>query len=161
VLTDKDGSTLITPDDIRKAYGTMIKIYEQCNIEVILDGVEYISKPEYLFTTYCGGNAFFTTWHTWFSQTACSCCNQITVYFVNDMIGNVTGCAIPGDNWCRVDAGIQNGANAMAHEIGHLLLLTHSSDSSNFMYGTASSTATEVTKLQCCAMRLSPFVTNF
>lgn len=164
VLTDKDGSTQITEDALNQSIEAMKKIYSQCDIDVEIDGIEYIVKPEYLASTNCTGGGFFSLWRLWFTQNACSCCNQITVFFVDDITDpdptvNVEGCAFPGDSWCRVDAGANNNPTIMAHEVGHLLLLGHSNDPNNFMAGQG--VGYEVTTNQCCTMKRSPFVMFF
>jgi len=161
VLTDKDGNTKVNKDASDKSIETMTKIYNQCYIDVEVDGIEYIVKPEYLASTGCGFGGLFSMWHLWFTQNACSCCNQITVFFVDDITDpdptvNIEGCAFPGDSWCRVDAGINNNPTIMAHEVGHLLLLGHSDDPNNFMAGQG--VGYEVTTNQCCTMKRSPFV---
>lgn len=162
VLTDNEGNTKIKEEYIEKSINSMRKIYSQCNIDVIIDGVEYIAKPEYLEGTNCSFGGLFSLWHAWFSERACSCCNQITVFFVDDISSenpgyDTVGCAYPGDNWCRVDKGSKDNSTIMAHEVGHLLMLPHNDDENNFMFG--EDEAYGVTKNQCCIMRWSPFVT--
>lgn len=161
VLTDEKGNTKVNPEAIKKSMDTMSKIYGQCKIKVQFTGIEYIEKPEYLTGTGCGFGNIFTYWHSWFSSKACTCCNQITVFFVDEIEG-ASGCAIPGDNWCRVDAGINYDSTIIAHEVGHLLnLWSHSDDPNNLMFGEFSTTSFNLTTHQCCTMRMSPFVTNF
>lgn len=166
VLTDKDGGTKITKDTLNQSIETMRKIYNQCDIDIEIDGIEYVIKPEYLSSTNCSGGGIFSMWHLWFTQNACSCCNQITVFFVDDITDpdptiDTVGCAFPGDSWCRIDKGAVFDSTIMAHEIGHLLLLGHSSDPNNFMYGDQSNTAYNVTTNQCCTIKRSPFVMLF
>lgn len=161
VLTDENGNTLVTPNKITDNINAMKKIYGQCNIDVEIKGIEYIEKSEYLTTTTCNFGGFFSFWHTWFSETACNCCNQVTVFFVDNIVDDnppyvTTGCAYVGDNWCRVD--VQASPITMAHEVGHILLLGHSNDSNNFMSGKEG--GTNITKGQCCLMKSSPFITK-
>jgi hypothetical protein len=83
-----------------------------------------------------------------------------TVYFVDDLASSITGCAIPGDNWCRVDSEANVDPTVMAHEVGHLLnLWSHSNDPNNLMYAFTSGTSYNLTNHQCCTMRNSSFVT--
>ena len=160
VLTDEQGNSEVTNDAIKKSIEAMTKIYSQCKIKVEVTGIEYIVKSEYLTGLSCGFGNIFTLWHLWFSQNACWCCNQITVYFVDDIDGSVTGCAIPGDNWCRVDSAANVDPTIMAHEVGHLLnLWSHSNDPNNLMYAFTSGTSYNLTSHQCCTMRSSSFVT--
>lgn len=160
VLTDEQGNSQVTNDAIKESIVAMQEIYSKCKIKVEVTGVEYIVQPQYLTTTDCGFGNIFTMWHLWFSQNACWCCNQITVYFVDDIVGSVTGCAIPGDNWCRVDSEVNVDPTIMAHEVGHLLnLWSHSNDPNNLMYAFTSGTSYNLTNHQCCTLRNSSFVT--
>lgn len=161
VLTDELGNTRVTPEAIRLSIERAVSSYGICNIDVKVLGIEYIVKSEYLTTTNCQPSGIFLFWHTWFSKTACWCCNQVTVFFVDDIV-DADGCSYPGDNWCRVDEGANFDDTIMAHEIGHLLgLLGHSRDPNNIMFGRFSLTAHNFTSFQCCLIRQSPFVTYF
>lgn len=161
VLTDNNGNSQVTPLTIRQNIERTISVYKQCNIEVIITGIEYIVKPQYLTTT-CSPLNIFSPWHAWFTQMACGCCNQVTVFFVDELLPtNVSGYTIWGDNWCRVDAGASGDDTTMAHEIGHILSLWHVNDPNNLMYAYYSSTAHNLTTFQCCFIRQSPFITNY
>jgi hypothetical protein len=160
VLTDAAGQTLIKPEALQKSMETMRQIYKQCDIVVEFTGVEYIVKPEYLTGTDCSVGSIGSLWQVWFTQHECSCCNQVTVFFVDDIDG-ATGCAFAGDSWCRVDIGINDDSTIMAHEVGHLLLLDHSSDPNNLVYEKGSDTSYNLTSYQCCVLKLSPFLINW
>jgi hypothetical protein len=145
----------------------MNEAYAQCNIQVIrVGGIERIPMPAVLNTTNCNFGGLFSWWHAWFTQTACSCCNTVTVFFVDDILPSfptdVTGCAYWGDNWCRVDAAARFDDTIMAHEVGHVLNLPHVNDQNNVMFGGTSATAHNFNRFQCCFMRnQSPFITYF
>ncbi len=158
VLTDEKGNTTVTKDSVFENINSLKKIFSQCNIEVILTSIQFVVKPQYLSTTNCSFWGIFTSWHAWFATNTCSCCNEITVYFVDNITG-ASGCTYWGENFCRVDGGANSDPTVMAHEIGHILSLPHSSDSNNLMYASNSSSSTKLTHLQCCIIRRSPFVT--
>ncbi len=160
VLTDQNGNTAVTQLAINKSIERMKGSYAKCNIEVIILGIEYIVQPSYLATTNCNPSGILSSWHVWFTQQACWCCNQVTVYFV-DQIQGASGCAYWGDNWCRVDQSANGDDTIMAHEVGHLLNLPHVNDPNNIMYSSYSPTAHSFKTTQCCIMRVSPYVTFF
>lgn len=159
VLTDANGNSQVTQTAINKSIERAKLAYRQCRIEFIVQGITYIQKPQYLTSTNCTFAGFFSIWHMWFAQTACWCCNQVSVFFV-DQIQGAAACTYFGDSWCRVDSTANSDDTIMAHEIGHVLgLLGHSNDPNNVMYASFSSTAHNFTSGQCCWMRNSPYVT--
>ena len=158
VLTNEKGESAVTDDAIKKNIARMISSYRQCNIEVIILGIERIVKPEYLSTTDSSGWSVFSGWHLWFTQRACWCCNQLTIFVVDEIIG-AGGFTFWGDNWCRVDKDCNTDDTIFAHEVGHLLNLWHDGDPNNVMFATFSATAHNFTSFQCCLAKRSPFVT--
>jgi len=161
VLTDENGQSAVTPLAIEQNIARIFNSYRRCNIEVIFLGIEHIVKPEYLSTTDCSAWGIFSVWHLWFTQRACWCCNQITVFVVDDIVNpaSTAGCSFWGDSWCRVDAACNTDDTVMAHEIGHLLNLWHVNDPNNVMYAATSTTAHGFTTFQCCLARRSPLIT--
>src|SRR2546423_1669778 len=101
VLTDEKGNSAVTPTAIQQNISRMITSYGECGIEVIVSGIEYIVKPEYLSTTDSSFLSIFSSWHLWFTQRACWCCSEVTVFVVNHII-NSGGLNFWGDSWCRV-----------------------------------------------------------
>lgn len=162
VITDKDGKSQVKDEAIELAIRRMNEAYKQCNIKVIrVGGVEHIPMPNVLNTTNCSFAGLFSGWHAWFTQTACNCCNIVTVFFVDDIQG-AAGCAYWGDNWCRVDTGANYDDSVMAHEVGHILNLPHVNDPNNIMFSSSSATSHNFNTSQCCFIRnQSPFVTYF
>ncbi|MCW3103109.1 MAG: hypothetical protein JWO09_1549 [Bacteroidetes bacterium] len=158
VLTDEAGNSKVDPTAIKKSIERTISAYQQCKVEVIIVGITYMVKPAYLTSTNCSFGGLFSAWHVWFSTNACWCCNQITVFFV-DSISGASGCTYWGDSWCRVDSTANSDDTIMAHEIGHILGLSHSSNPNNIMYASFSATAHNFTSSQCCFLRQSPYIT--
>lgn len=158
VLTDENGQSAVTPAAIQQNIARLHSSYKECHIEVIILGIEHIVKPEYLSTTDSSVWSIFSSWHLWFTQRACWCCNQVTVFVVDDIIG-AGGLTFWGDSWCRVDHDCNADDTEMAHEIGHILNLWHVNDPNNVMYPKLSATAHNFTSFQCCLARRSPFVT--
>jgi len=158
VITDELGYSQVTNAAIEENMMFMRSAFgKQCGIEVLYEGIERIVKPAYLSTTDCSFWGLFSVWHTWFSQRACLCCQRITVFFVDDIIGLSDGCTYWGEHFCRVDSGCNFDQSVMAHEVGHILNLSHSSDPNNIMYGAYSATAENFTSNQCCAMKNSAY----
>jgi Matrixin len=158
VLTDENGQSAVTPAAINQNIARIRSSYGECNIEVIILGIEYIIKPEYLSSTDSSPSSIFSAWHLWFTQWACWCCNQVTVFVVDSIVG-AEGLTFWGDSWCRVDHDCNTDDTIMAHEIGHILNLWHVNDPSNVMYPSFSATAHNFTPFQCCLAKRSPFVT--
>lgn len=158
VLTDEAGQSAVTATAIQQNVARMIAAFKECNVRVIVLGTEHIVKPEYLTSTDSSPWSIVSLWHLWFTQQACWCCSQVTI-FVVDQIQGAGGLTYWGDNWCRVDHDCNSDDTIFAHEVGHLCNLPHSSDANNVMYATFSATAHHFTTLQCCVMKRSPFLT--
>lgn len=158
VLTDENGQSAVTPLAIEQNIARIRSSYKECNIEVIILGIEHIVKPEYLSTTDSSFSSVFSAWHLWFTQRACWCCSQVTVFVVNDIIG-AGGLTYWGDSWCRIDSQCNTDDSIMAHEIGHLLSLWHVNDPNNVMFAGTSPTSHDFTTFQCCLAKRSPFAT--
>ena len=161
VLTDEEGNGATTLDGARQIHGRAAELFKQCNIGVILTGVEFIRKPEYLTGTRCGLGGLFSRHHLWFNDNACpqppfSFVVPVTVFFVDSMDGS-NACSIPGTNYVVLTDGA-NGAS-LAHEIGHLSALTHHDDSQNIMFAAASDTKDQFARYQCCMIRSSQYAT--
>jgi hypothetical protein len=158
ILVDDQGNSAVTGQAIEQNIARMQKAYAECGIRVVIEGIERIVKPEYLSSTDSSGTSIFSGWHQWFTQRACWCCNQLTVFVVDKIIG-ASGFTFWGDNWCRVDVECNHDDSVMAHEIGHLLNLPHVSDPNNVMTPSYSPTSHHFNSSQCCLMKSSPFTT--
>jgi hypothetical protein len=163
VITDERDQSAVTPAAIQSSIDTMREIYRQCNITVEFDGVERIVAPELLRTS-DDWFGFLAFWHARYSALAFGCCNQITIFFIDDVTGTSNGLTYWGDNWCRVDAGANNDPTIMAHEVGHMCNLWHDDeDPTNLMFPASGPPANPRNTLsgnQCCWMRASTFVTS-
>ncbi len=162
VLTNEKGESMLTNAAIEKSIETMTAVYRQCNILVEIDSISRIVKPDLLTSTDDSVGGLFTFWHSWFSSTACNCCDQVTVFFVDKIQGSSDGLTFWGDNWCRVDATANTDPTIMPHEVGHLCNLWHVSDNKDLMFpdsGPPTNPRNTLTSFQCCTMRLSTFVT--
>jgi hypothetical protein len=160
VLTDAEGNSQVTNEAIESSIATMRRVYGECTFEVAIDGIERVVEPSLLTSTDDSFWSLFSWWHAWFSQHACSCCNQVTVFFVDKIQGSSDGFTWWGDNWCRVDATANTDPTIMAHEVGHLLSLWHVSDNNDLMFpnsGPPENPRNMLTSFQCCWMRMSPF----
>jgi matrixin len=160
VLTDQHMNSAVTAAAIRQNIDRARLAFAECKIEVIVLGIEYIIAPQYLASTDCSASGLFSLWHVWFTQHACWCCNQVSVFFVDHIVG-ASGCTYWGDSWCRVDQTANADDSVMAHEVGHVLNLFHVNDPNNIMYPAYSPTAHNLTAFQCCLAKRSPFVTYF
>jgi hypothetical protein len=161
VITDEEGRSEVTDEAIKTSMATMRKIYAECGVSVAFDGVERIAAPRLLTSTTNSVSDFFSWWHSWFSQHACACCGQVTVFFVDQIQGSSDGYTYWGDNWCRVDDRANGDPTIMAHEVGHLCNLWHVDDNNDLMFansGPPENPRNTLTGFQCCWMRMSPFV---
>lgn len=161
VITDAEGRSQVTDEAIKASMATMRKIYEECKIGVSFDGIERVAEPSLLTSTTNSVSDFFSSWHSWFSQHSCSCCGQVTVFFVDRIQGSSDGFTYWGDNWCRVDDRANGDPTIMAHEVGHVCNLWHVSDNNDLMFadsGPPENPRNTLTSFQCCWMRMSPFV---
>jgi hypothetical protein len=154
VLTDATGSPAVSWAKVRRDFREASRIFEQCNIELVLMSAERIERPEYVRDLTCDVAGMLTRAFTWFSASECIGCAAVTVYYVDDVALKI-GCSWPGTDWVLVDRG-GDGAT-VAHEIGHLAgLWAHSTDPQNLMYESAGGTA--LSAAQCCMIRSSHYV---
>lgn len=161
VLTDEAGNSLVTDAAVQNSMDTMQVVFRQCGIEVAFEGVERVVAPDLLVTP-DDASGFLSLWHAKYSKLAFGCCNQITVFFIDDISGGSNGYTYWGDNWCRVDAGANTDPTIMAHEVGHMCSLSHDDDVNNLMFedsGPPTNPRDTLSGSQCCWMKLSPFVT--
>ena len=164
ILNDREtGSQAITLPILNTFIQQASEIFDECNIELIVDNIQFIGYPEFLTTTQCGfGNTFSRFWLV-FSQIACGTSTVgpvITVYMVESMT-NAGGCAFPGTDWVIV-ANDSNGGDGtvIVQEIAHLCdLWGHSSDPDNVMADVGGGTHDQITEHQCCMIRTSKYVT--
>ena len=160
VITDDMGRSLVTDEAIAASMAAMRDVYAQCGFTVEFDGIERIAQPSLLTSTNDSFWGIFSSWHSWFSQHACSCCGQVTVFFVDQIQGNSDGLTYWGDNWCRVDDRANGDPTIMGHEVGHLLNLWHVDDNNDLMFASSGPPANPrnmLTGFQCCWIRSSPF----
>ena len=161
VITDDEGRSKVTDAAIESSIALMRRVYAMCDIAVQIDGVERIAAPDMLVTP-DSWTGIFSQWHVWFSTHACGCCNQVTVFFVDQITGGSDGLTFWGDNWVRVDASANSDPTIMAHEVGHACSLWHVGDKNDLMFpdsGPPTNPRDTLTTFQCCTMRTSPFVT--
>ena len=153
ILADNAGNPAIPLATVQQMLRDAAAIFRRCNINMVVCSIEVVRKPEYLDSTTCGFSGMFKRFFTWFSANECSCCSNVTVYFVRDIVG-ASGCAYPGTNWVTVDAG--GRGCTVVQEIGHLAdLWAHSDTPGNVM---ANPCGDNVTRTQCCMIRTSRFV---
>lgn len=156
ILADDAGNLAIPLVTVQAMLRDAVAIFRRCNINMVVCSIEVIPKPEYMDSTTCDFSGMFKRFFTWFSANECSCCSNVTVYFVRDIIG-ASGCAYPGTNWVTVDA--QGDGTVVVQEIGHLAdLWQHSSDPNNVMTDQGGGTHDQITSFQCCMIRTSRFV---
>ena len=155
ILADNAGNPAVPVTDVENMLRDSARILRDCNITLVVCGVEVVRKPEYLNSTTCEGGGMFRRFFTWFSNNSCGCCTTVTVYVVNNIQG-ARGCAYPGTDWVTVDAA--GDGSTVVQEIGHLAdLWGHSDDPDNVMSNQPGGTRDQVTSGQCCMFRTARF----
>lgn len=156
ILADDAGTPAIPLATVQGMMADAAALFRRCNIVMVVCSIEIVRKPEYLDSTTCEFSGMFKRFFTWFSANECSCCSNLTVYFVRDII-DASGCAYPGTNWVTVDA--DGDGTVVVQEIGHLAdLWSHSNDPDNVMTDQPGGTHDQITDFQCCMIRTSRFV---
>jgi hypothetical protein len=137
------------------------RIFQQCNIQLLLDGIRIVRQPRFLEGTSCEFGGMFSAFFVWFSQNARPDC--VTVYFVRG-IDAACGCAYPGANWVTVAVPGSTCPEdklecVIAQEIGHLAdIWPHTDDVNNNVM--ANPCGPNFTAVQCCIIRTSRLTTN-
>ncbi|MEO7660394.1 MAG: hypothetical protein ABIV48_12345 [Pyrinomonadaceae bacterium] len=153
ILADDAGNPGIPLATVQAMMRDAAAILRRCNISMVVCSIEIIRKPEYLDSTTCDFSGMFKRFFTWFSANECSCCSNVTVYFVRNIV-DASGCAYPGTNWVTVAA--DGSGCTVVQEIGHLAdLWAHSDTPGNVM---ANPCGDSITDFQCCMIRTSRFV---
>jgi hypothetical protein len=153
VLTDDAMVPGVPLTEVEAELQQAARIFEKCNITLVVCSIELVRKPEYLDGIDCGVGGLFKRFFTWFSNNTCGCCSSITIYYVRSISG-ARGCAYPGTDWVAI--GKDGTGNSIAHEIGHLAdMWGHNNDPNNLMYGKGA--GSEVTHNQCCKIRTARF----
>lgn len=161
ILADGEGNPTISMADAQQAMAGAARIFQQCNIQLLLDSIRIVRQPRFLEGTSCNFGGLFSAFFVWFSQNARPDC--VTVYFVNG-IESACGCAYPGANWVTV---VVPGSTCpedklecvIAQEIGHLAdIWPHSDDTNNNVM--ANPCGPNFTDTQCCIIRTSRLTTN-
>lgn len=156
ILTDNNGNPAVTLPQAMQHIAWANDIYKNCELQLVVCGVEFIQNNDCINNAPCSPSAFFKKCFAWFTQHACLCCSAQTIYFVNSIQGGASGCSfIAGGNFIIVDNSPANDG-ALAQELGHNAGLGHSNDPDNFMCGgntTCNPSATKITKFQCCMLR--------
>lgn len=161
VVAEDDGTPAVPLADVVGIMEDADALLDGCEIDLVVIGTDVVVRPDVLEGTTCGIANIFTEWWTWFNRTACQEACTATVFFVRDLDSgdptrNLNGCAIPGDNWVRVDNDA-DGATVV-HEIGHLAdLWGHTDDPDNIMTNQPGGTGDQITEHQCCMIRSSRY----
>lgn len=164
ILNDREtGAVAITLPDLNVMIEDAASIFDECNIDLIVEDIRFIGLPQYLTTTSCGFGSTFSGFWQMFSRLACrnfSISPIVTVYMVESMT-DAGGCAFPGTDWVIVANGSNGGdGTVIVQEIAHLCdLWGHSSDPNNVMADVGGGTHDQITKHQCCMIRTSKYVT--
>ncbi|MFA6265104.1 MAG: hypothetical protein WC670_05230 [Pseudolabrys sp.] len=154
ILADDAGTPCRTLQQVDAAIADANTFFAQCKIRLVKCDVHIVNKPQYLNVNISFWK-FFPLAFSWFSSTSCGCCSRLTIFFVHGITG-AEGFSVPGCDWVLI-SGVTHAGYDIAHEIGHLADLPHSSDSNNVMIGSSSVYGTEFTRFQCCMLRSARF----
>lgn len=158
ILDDGMGNPAVPLATVQGWLADAATIFDRCRISLVVCGIEFVTKPDYLDSTTCDFGGMFKRFFTWFSHHTCGCCSTVTIYVVRQIPG-ASGCAYPGTDWVTVAAS--GDGTVIVQEIGHLAdLWSHSSDPNNVMTDQPGGTHDQVTSDQCCMLRTARFATS-
>jgi hypothetical protein len=169
---DANGNPIISSSDMQALVSTASQIYKQCNVSFKYckhTRLEYGSPLSDVNVERLSDLFWRPLLMNFYRNESCSCCDLITL-FVTDNIAGAAGWAVPGENWAIIQVSpstygtssstFNSDAQTIAHEIGHLCLLGHTTNNSNLMFGgssTITNAPTAINNQQCCRIRRSRF----
>jgi hypothetical protein len=157
VLTDENGRGGLTREQINNLLAETQVRFDQCNIEICSQSIEFVEKPE-LMNGY--GKSIFSEHFLWFNQNECSrlfsLIIPVTVYVVESISNDAKGRAFLNTNFIVIAPSASIAT--IAHEIGHLCALGHTEEPTNVMMNGTTDASVNFTKNQCCVIRSSRFV---
>lgn len=152
VTVDSRGVPVITNDEVLARIAKSNEILEQCNLKLELQSIEFVDQ--HIENVSCSAGGIFSEHFIWFNREKCFNGDGLTVFYVDSISGSSDGCSIPPSDWIALESGSNVGD--IVHELGHLSdLFGHHDDPNNVMH--ASGAGTELTKTQCCMIRISKF----
>ena len=162
ILTDPAGSSAVSLSDANNMMADAAAIFARCDVRLVIVETTFLDLPEFMTTTSCGFGSMFSAFWLAFSERACHNHPVVTVFFVERMT-NASGCAFPGTDWVIVPNPANGGdGTVVVQEIGHLAdLWGHSDDPNNVMTDQpGGGTHDQITRVQCCMIRSSRFVSG-
>jgi hypothetical protein len=176
VIANDEGNPLVPLNVIQNQINTAIRIYNNCNVNVIASPIIVVTGKSFLATgPSCDAEGFFSEHKLEYEHL--SCCNGLLesikclrfpsgiiwprhilkTIWVADVPGKV-GCYLFPNSFLLVDADA--AIDTLAHEMGHACDLFHVDEQANLMHP-GDRTSSTLTNFQCCTIRTAKFVTVF
>jgi len=178
VIADEAGNPIVGLDAIQSQIDTAIRIYEQCNIEVIASEIIVVrGRPHLLNGPGCNAGGYFDDIRSEYEHLRCceglldslKCLrfpsgllwprHKLKAIWIDTLSSGHLGCYMTPESYVLV--GSNGFQDTLAHEMGQAGDLLHNSDdNTNLMFtGGGGRVASNLTNAQCCTIRTSKFVT--
>lgn len=176
VIANERGEPIVPLTDVQDQIDEAIRIYEQCNIEVIASEIIVVEGRTHLLTAPgCDFWGYFDGDRSEYEHL--SCCqglldslkclrfpsgllwprHKLKAIWVDTLASGHLGCYNTPESYVLVAS---NGRlDTLAHEMGHAGDLTHNDDDANNLMFTPGRTGSNLSGGQCCTIRTSKFVT--
>lgn len=174
VIADENGNPVVPLETIQRQIDTAVRIYEQCNVQVIASPITVVQGKSHLANASgCGAGGYFSGDRSEYEHL--SCCEGFSklkcqrfpsgiilprhilkAVWVDTISSGERGCYMTPESFVLVASS--GAVDTLAHEMGHACDLLHRDEPDNLM-NTPSRTASNLTGFQCCTIRTSRFVT--
>ncbi|MBK6266071.1 hypothetical protein JKA74_13590 [Marivirga sp. S37H4] len=176
VIADAAGNPVVPLPDIQDQINEAVRIYNQCNINVIASPITVVTdRPHLANAPGCDAGGYFGEDRIELEHL--SCCQGFTrvrtclrfpsgllwprhvlkAIWVDNLSSGHLGCYMLPESYILMTANAR--LDTLAHEMGHAGDLLHEDDDNNNLMFTPGRSGSNLTNSQCCTLRTSRFVT--